>query len=227
MRRDVMHFFMADVKTVYQAYLTAAQNKPFERTCEQRPFYSFQFGLNFSMKYNMNGGSCTLHFIPHQGGTAVNLRFSVAQLAGARYEAYDRDLTNRAIDILRIPAQTLRINVEEFLNQSNWVTPGSTQLPPAPVAPAPAPAPVAPAPAPAPVVPAPAPAPVAPAPAPVTPAQPAAGQKCCTRCGSQLLPGARFCTRCGATVEDHLLCKSCGTPLLPGAKFCTRCGQRQ
>lgn len=209
MRRDVMHFFMADVKTVYQAYLTAAQNKPFERTCEQRPFYSFQFGLNFSMKYNMNGGSCTLHFIPHQGGTAVNLRFSVAQLAGARYEAYDRDLTNRAIDILRIPAQTLRINVEEFLNQSNWVTPGSTQLPPAPVAPAPAPAPVA------------------PAPAPVTPAQPAAGQKCCARCGSQLLPGARFCTRCGATVEDHLLCKSCGTPLLPGAKFCTRCGQRQ
>lgn len=191
MRRDVMHYFNADVKAVYLAYLTAAQNKPFERTCEQKPYYCIQFGLNFSMKFNMNGGSCTLHFIPYQGGTAVNLRFSVAQLAGARYEAYDRALTDKAIDILRVPAQTLRLNVEEFLQERNWLIEGHSLPQAQPVQQMAQP----------------------------TPAVGKRCGKCsavlmpdarfcsccgaptetpvCSACGKQLLPNARFCSHCG------------------------------
>ena len=243
MRRDVMHFFNADVRTVYQAYLTAAQNPPFSRNCEQKPFYSFQFGLNFSMKYNMNGGSCTLHFIPYGSGTAVDLRFSVAQLVGARYEAYDRALADKVISILRVPAQPLKINVEEFLQPANWVTgpselPGVTNTTTAPPVQPPAPPSVPPVP---PVV-SPEPPLVPPVPPVVPPEPPSVPQeniwqparelteqpgKTCAKCASPLLPGARFCTTCGALVAEEKVCCACGKPLLPGAAFCTFCGQKQ
>ena len=246
MRRDVMHFFNADVRTVYQAYLTAAQNPPFSRTCEQKPFYSFQFGLNFSMKYNMNGGSCTLHFIPYGSGTAVDLRFSVAQLAGARFEAYDRALADKVIDILRVPAQPLKIHVEEFLQPVNWVTgpselPGAAKTTTAPPIQPPAPPSAPPAPPEPPLVP-PEPPLVPPEPPSVSPEPPSVSPeniwqparelpqqpgKTCAKCASPLLPGARFCYTCGAPVSEEKVCCACGKPLLPGAAFCTFCGQKQ
>jgi len=121
MRRDVCYFFAADVKSVYDAYLAAATNAKFRRTCNQQPYHTISFNLNFSMKYNMNGGSCTLHFIPYQGGTAVDLRFSIAQLAGARYKKYAEDLTNATVDVLRIPAQPITLDINVFLDERNKI----------------------------------------------------------------------------------------------------------
>lgn len=198
MRRDVMHFYNADVETVYQAYLTAAQNPPFGRTCEQKPFYSIQFGLNFSMKYNMNGGSCTIHFIPYGSGTAVNLRFSVAQLAGARFEAYDHALADQVIELLRVPAQPLQINVEEFLQPGSWKVSEEPIAPPTPPTP------------------------------PVPPKPPVKDEvRSCSKCAALLLPGARFCTACGTPIPEKKVCSACGSPLIPPGVFCTVCGKKQ
>ena len=121
MRRDLCYYFAADVCSVYNAYLMAAGNQQFRRECRQEPYHTLGFGLNFSMKYNMNGGSCTIHFIPYQGGTAVDLRFSIAQLAGARYKRYAADLTNTVIRSLDITAQPIRLNIEEFTKECNKV----------------------------------------------------------------------------------------------------------
>ena len=118
MRRDVCYFFSADVVSVYNSYMTAATNSRFRRNCNQEPYHTISFGLNFSMKYNMNGGACTIHFIPYHGGTAVDLRFSVAQVAGARYEKYAKDLTSAAMDVLGVPAQLFSLNIDEFLKES-------------------------------------------------------------------------------------------------------------
>ena len=44
----------------------------------------------------------------------------------------------------------------------------------------------------------------------------------CSRCGTQLLPGAKFCHKCGAPLIAE--CSRCGAQLRAGTKFCTQCG---
>lgn len=139
MRRDICYYFAAPVPKVYQGYLAAAGNDQFRRECREEPYHTLTFGLNFSMKYNFNGGSCVIRFMPWQGGTAVNLRFSLAQAAGARYEWYDRDLTAAASAIIGVVAQPAKVPVDYFLDPANRVVANAPQ----PVAPAPAPAPKA------------------------------------------------------------------------------------
>lgn len=56
----------------------------------------------------------------------------------------------------------------------------------------------------------------------------------CTKCGSELKPGAKFCMKCGnpvsapvnqvKSVETAAVCPQCGKPLKPGGKFCMGCG---
>ena len=167
MRRDVCYYFPTDVKTLFDAYARAAVSPPFERECKFEPYHTINFGLNFSMKYNMNGGACILHFMPLPDGAAVDLHFVIAQAFGARYEAYAADLTKQAAAILGLQPLPAEIDVDVFLKEENKVSPA-----PVAVAPPPAPAPVA-----------------APAPAPVA--------RFCTRCGSPIGAGDRFCTRCG------------------------------
>ncbi len=137
MRRDLCYYFAADVCSVYNAYLMAAGNQQFRRECRQEPYHTLSFGLNFSMKYNMNGGSCTIHFIPYQNGTAVDLRFSIVQLAGARYGKYAKDLTNTVVSILNIPAREFRLDIEEFTKDCNKVVlqrmPVQANVPPSPI----------------------------------------------------------------------------------------------
>jgi hypothetical protein len=177
--------------------------------------------LNFSMKYNMNGGSCTLRFIPYQDGTAVNVRFTLAQGMGARYEAYDRALTQKAAEILGLPPLPLQLNVEAFLEERNWVTADHCP-PPIPQAP-PAAAPVCPPP----VLQTPPMCPPVISQLPPTeiPAQPVQ-QEHCPGCGAEVLPGARFCFQCGVSVEIPR-CKACGSTLPPQARFCPYCGEKQ
>ena len=119
MRRDVCHFYETDVVTVYEAYLAALGNDKFDRDCRKEPYHTLTFGRNFSVKYNFNGGSCIVHFIPYQGGTAVDLRFVLAQAAGARYEKYDRDLTDAVIQILGMPARPLDLDIDVFTDDRN------------------------------------------------------------------------------------------------------------
>lgn len=122
MRRDVCYYFPTDVKSLFDAYASAAANAPFERECKFEPYHTINFGLNFSMKYNMNGGACILHFMPLPDGAAVDLHFVIAQAFGARYEAYAEDLTQQAAAILGMAPTPADIDIQHFMKEENKVT---------------------------------------------------------------------------------------------------------
>lgn len=172
MRRDICFIFPVDISRLYNAYVTVATNSRFRRECRQEPYHTLSFGLNFSMKYNFNGGSCTIRFIPVEGGSAVNLRFSLAQLAGGRYEKYARDLTDEVIALLGVTPVCADIDINAFLSPQNRVVAGSHtaySTPSSACQQSPTPSP---------------------SPNPY-------GGKFCTRCGQQLPPEALFCSSCG------------------------------
>lgn len=219
MRRDIGYYIEADVKTVYEAYLKAATNKPFERSCKQEPYHTIAFGVNYSFKYNMNGGACNIHFMPHGSGTAVNIRFSIAQGVGARCEKYAQDLNRAMQAFLPVTPRATAYNMDEFLKPQNMITPATYQQTAAP-APTPTATPVpTPAPAPTPI---PTPVPTSnPAPRPA-----ASNAQFCIGCGSQIIPGARFCCACGKEVSANKVCSNCNTTAPQGAAFCPNCGTR-
>lgn len=214
MRRDICYFFAADVRSVYNAYLSAATNAKFRRDCGQEPYHTISFGLNFSAKYNMNGGSCTIHFIPYRGGTAVDLRFSIVQLGGARYEKYAKDLTNDAVAVSGVAAQQLSLDINEFTNPLNKVTPdtvtSSDSIPEPEFIKTPT--------------------------APKTnlrmsssmmSSATASGSKFCSNCGKALAETDSFCTECGTKIQKQSnSCPACGSATAPGSKFCANCGTK-
>lgn len=192
MRRDVGFYLEAKIDRVYDAYLKAATNPPFSRTCKATPLHTISFGVNYSFKYNMNGGSCNIHLMPYGSGTAVNIRFSIAQGVGARCEKYAQDL-NRAMQVfLPVVPRPAAYQMEDFLKPENQVT--ALQPSAAPAAPA------------APAVPAET-ALCSACSTPLTPNArfcsqcgapvPAPTQKTCPNCQAQMHSSAAFCTNCG------------------------------
>lgn len=253
MRRDVGFYFEAKIDQVYRAYLSAATGAPFGRSCKEEPYHTITFGLNFSGKYNMNGGSCTIHLMPSGTGTAVNIRFSIAQLGGAHCERYAQDLHIAMQSYLAVAPRPTKYNMDDFLKPANQVTPASVQSAPAPAV-KPTPVVVA---EPAPVVVA-EPAPVVVEPTPVIVAEPAsvvvadpiviaepivitepvvvaapvaapvAAAGFCTNCGNALSAGNRFCSQCGTPVSAPTVkcCPNCSTQANPNALFCANCGTK-
>lgn len=195
MRRDIGFYIEANIEQVYNAYLKAAQNKPFERDCSTEPYHTISFGVNFSMKYNMNGGSCNIHLMPWGTGTAVDMRFSIAQLAGAHYERYAHDLNTAMQAFLPVVARPAEYNMDDFLKPENQVTPATLPKQAAPAA-----------------IPA------------ATPAAAPTGVFC-SKCGNPLAPNGRFCSQCGTPVQrvcpncqapassNAAFCTACGTRL--------------
>jgi len=185
-RRDVCYYFPVDVRSLYNAYLSAATNPQFRRGCTAEPYKRISFGLNFSMKYNFNGGACNLHFIPYGQGSAVDLRFSIAQLAGARYGRYAEDLTKAVEKILGVSSQPAKIDIEQFLSDG-----GETAEEPVTAAP------------------------VAPS-APLRVCtqcgtQLNEGDVFCKNCGQRYETPKRFCSDCGKELPaDARFCPSCG-----------------
>lgn len=189
MRRDVIHYYEKGIAEVFEAYRAAAMQK-FGKDCNAEPYHTLSFGLNYSLRYNMNGGACTVHFMPYKTGTAVDVRYSIVQLAGARYGAHDREMSTFVSSVIGAPALDLQIDPETFLLDQNKVSAAAyTARPAAPVnQPRPAqPVNVQPTqtyqPAPQP----------ASRPAP----QPVRANNFCGKCGGRLQPGARFCGKCG------------------------------
>ena len=126
MKKDLFHYYEADLETVFNAYVSAVK-KQFGKDCSVKPFHTISFGLNFSFKYNMNGGSCHVHFMPYNTGTAVGVRYSIAQLMGARYSAHDADMTKYVQKELNVIATNTRLDMEEFLSYANKITSAPTQ----------------------------------------------------------------------------------------------------
>lgn len=167
MRRDVCHFYANDVVAVYNAYLRAIREK-FKKDCKESPYHTIGFGLDFSLKYNMNGGGCNVHLMPYNGGTAVDIRYTIAQAIGARIDAHDGDLTGCVEKILGTKATAIQIDVEEFLRDEN------RRFAQEPTADAPAPAAEAP-----------------------TPAAPTTLARFCPNCGRPFGETHRYCGKCG------------------------------
>lgn len=196
MRRDICYFFPVSVDRLYNAYLSAATNSRFRRECNEEPYHTLGFGLNFSMKYNFNGGGCTVRFIPWEGGSAVTLRFTIAQLAGARYEKYAQDLTDAAAAVLGVAGQKTDIDVEIFVAPENKVVPAADPIS-------------------APVV-----TPVIPQTALDENVCPNCGKsvdssdKFCSACGTPIKVEKKFCTNCGKEASlDAAFCSECGNKL--------------
>ena len=209
MRRDIGFYVEAGLEQVYSAYLMAATHEPFERDCKQEPYHTISFGVNYSFKYNMNGGACTIHFMPYGNGTAVNMRFSIAQAVGARYERYAEDLNRAMAKILPVAIREAKYDMDEFLRPENQVTPADicgTSVSPrtTPIAADPAPAP-----------------------APASTIE-SSESKFCSSCGARLDEGARFCSKCGRPVSAPAkkLCPSCGKEDKPDDAFCSSCGSK-
>lgn len=114
MRRDLCYHFYADTKTVFDAYLDAVRAN-FDRGAQATPFFTISFGLDFSFRYNMNGGACTIRFLPLNDGTAVNLRYSIAQAWGARYEAHAEKINEEVFRRIGVQAKPFNLSVEAFV----------------------------------------------------------------------------------------------------------------
>lgn len=118
MRRDIFHYFSASVQNVFNAYYQAIQTK-LEKNATATPYHTISYPLDFSFRYNMNGGTCTLHFMPYNGGAAVCVRYTIFQAMGARYGAYNQRLLDEVEKLLNMKAQNVNLTVEAFLETSN------------------------------------------------------------------------------------------------------------
>ncbi|MBQ1686823.1 MAG: zinc ribbon domain-containing protein [Ruminococcus sp.] len=191
MRRDLAYFYERPINEVFAAFEQAA-NQRFGKDCKTEPCVRLTFGLNFSMKYNMNGGSVTAHFMPYQNGTAVNLRYSIVQAFGARYKAHAHDLTLFVNGILRVTGQPIQLDVDRFLDYEAGVPS---------VAPAQA---------------SPALQQTAGVTCPRCGTGCAAGELFCSSCGTPLQQPERpaFCTNCGASLrQEGKFCHRCGAKI--------------
>ncbi len=166
MRRDVIHYYEKGIAEIFEAYRAAAMQK-FGKDCRAEPYHTLSFGLNYSFRYNMTGGACTIHFMPYGKGTAVDVRYSIAQIAGARYGAHDQELSQFVTSVTGAPAQRLDIDADSFLLDQNKVT--AHAAPQTPVYGQPA----------------------------QTQYGQKTANRFCGKCGSRLVPGAAFCGNCG------------------------------
>lgn len=112
MRRDVFHHYDFDQKAVYEAYLKVLTNAPFNKKPDQTPYTLLSFGIGMSFKFNMNGGAVNIHFSENNGGTDVQVRFSIVQLLGARYGAYD-ELMTKGVEAALSEAKLVEKHKEE------------------------------------------------------------------------------------------------------------------
>ena len=134
MRADICHFFNCPIEKVFGAYSIAIKNE-FNSDAQIMPVHTIVFGLKYSWKYNMNGGTCHVHFMRYNGGTAVGIRYTIIQLMGARYKKHDQDLTNLVEKYLGMKAQDLYLDMNIFLNNKATAGAGASNT----VAPSPAP----------------------------------------------------------------------------------------
>lgn len=242
MTKDYQFYFDADVASVFNAYhsATVQQNNNIHQST---PPHSLSFGVKFSIKYNMNGGSCSATFIPCGNGTTVRLTIFIVQLIGARCEAYVKDLSNAAGRILNQYPQQQPYNASLFtatapMPVSPVAAPAPTMQPMPPVQPMAPVQPVAPVQTMPPVPPAPpvqpnppvAPVITPPPAAPVTPAPAKANEDItiiCPNCSNTIDADCLFCKHCGVQINPKGgICNRCGAKTSPNAAFCTTCGNK-
>ena len=127
MRREICHYFATDVPYVFKAYKQVIK-EIFNENCTETPYHTLSFSLGFSFRYNMNGGVCTLHFMPYNNGTAVCIRYTIVQAFGARYGAHDKHMLKLVEKKLNLNGQDINLDIELFLKEENHFIPNSTPV---------------------------------------------------------------------------------------------------
>lgn len=169
MRRDLCYFYPIPVEPVFDAFVQAARQK-FGKNCKIDAYKTLSFGLDYSFRYNMNGGSLTLHFMPYNNGTAIDMHYTVVQAFGARYQKHADDVLIFVNAALGAQAQPIQLDINQFFAYETGVSYG-------PLNAAPQPQPFS---------------------QPVQqPPQPVPQAKFCMNCGAPIAPNTAFCTNCG------------------------------
>lgn len=201
MTRDLYYYFEKDITEVFQAFRRAAYEK-FGKDCSEQSGRLLVFGLNFSFKYNMNGGAIKVFFVPYNTGTAVNLHYIIAQLWGARYGAHAKELISYVEKLLLVYAREINLPLNMFLSyvgQPNDTDQPSVENPSTPVQQQPVYVP--------------------------TQSIPAA-KSICSNCGNPVAEGSAFCRYCGQDLRAAY-CSQCGRPYGAGDAFCAYCGKKR
>ena len=186
MKKDLCYFYPVPVEPVFDAFVQAAKRQ-FGKNCKIDAYKTLNFGLDYSFKYNMNGGSLTLHFMPYQGGTAIDMRYTMVQLVAGRYQKQGNDVLAFTDAALGVKAQPISLDINQFLAYEAS-TPSAAQQPVQPVQP------VQQAQVPLPQQ----PVQYQPKPQPVQQAYTAPARKFCVNCGAPLtVENAAFCMQCG------------------------------
>ena len=113
MKIDICHYYERDLQSVYNAYARAITESLGER-CTYHNGFKMSFNLNFAAKYNMDGGACTLCFMPCQGGTAVNASYFTTQFSESVYGACDEELTKNVALLLGTVCRIINASPEHF-----------------------------------------------------------------------------------------------------------------
>lgn len=114
MKRDLVYYYDRPLNAVFSAFVQAA-NQQFGKNCKIDQGKTISFALNYSFKYNMNGGMVTAHFMPYADGVAVNLRYTIVQVFGARYKAHAADLTGYVNNLLQAAGKLIELDIKLFL----------------------------------------------------------------------------------------------------------------
>ena len=113
MKRDIFYYYPSPIEAVYEAH-TAAIKDVFGKSGDGKAPHTVSFELNFSLKYNMNGGVCRIHLKSYREGTAVRLCYTVAQAVGAKCEAHAGELAKAVGTALNSVAERLSMTAEVF-----------------------------------------------------------------------------------------------------------------
>lgn len=214
MQKDFCFSAPCDIGTLFDAYLQVIKDS-FHPKPTANPHLIINFKLSFSFKYNMNGGSCSLYFMPAaSGGSAVSIHYSVLQAIGARCGAHAKNLNEMVSRILRTPITPCYIDTERFMeyiesenvrNRSKRISSNPTSSAVPNIMPNTA--------------------------QNITPsvinsaAIPVNDGYACTNCGLSLPNDAKFCSGCGNKIDPSTkICSNCGSELPNDAMFCFKCG---
>lgn len=166
MKKDIFCYYERPLGAVRDAFVQTVTQQYGKDCTMQGTVLSFK--LSYSIVYNMNGGTLTVHLMPYQNGTAVQLHYSIRQLVGAFYKEHAADLTKHTDNYLQAKIVEIALDANQFtaFEQSGAAAAYAFAQPVAAANPAPPAA--------------------------------TAGIKFCTNCGTKLNADAKFCTGCGS-----------------------------
>ena len=114
MRKDICRYFEgADIDSVFKAYMASIKQN-FTPKCSTRSNDFIRFKYSASLRYNMNGGVCSLYLMPYKEGTAVCIRYTIYQAVAGFYQKHEQDMLYTAENLLHVKGEKVNIPFSQF-----------------------------------------------------------------------------------------------------------------